>query len=86
LLEVLGQYHARGVVPLRRQPLRLCEMTADRAPWMGAVTALTLLSPLEVQRHMVGDWEINLLVAVGAAAPDAPPRGDRKICESPSSR
>jgi hypothetical protein len=32
LAEVIGQYHARGVVPLRRQPLRLCEMTADQAP------------------------------------------------------
>jgi hypothetical protein len=32
LAEVIGQYHARGVVPLRRRPLRLCDMTADRAP------------------------------------------------------
>jgi hypothetical protein len=32
LAEVVGQYHARGVVPLRRRPLRLCDMTADRAP------------------------------------------------------
>jgi hypothetical protein len=32
LAEVIGQYHARGVVPLRRRPLRLCEMTADRPP------------------------------------------------------
>jgi hypothetical protein len=31
LSEVLRQYHARGVMPLRRRPLRLCEMTADRA-------------------------------------------------------
>jgi hypothetical protein len=30
LAEVLGQYHARGVLPLRRRPLRLYEMTADR--------------------------------------------------------
>jgi hypothetical protein len=29
LEEVIGQYHARGVVPLRRQLLRLCEMTDD---------------------------------------------------------
>jgi hypothetical protein len=35
LSEVLGQYHARGVVPLRRRPLRLCEMTVDRAPGQG---------------------------------------------------
>jgi hypothetical protein len=32
LLEVLRQYHARGVVPLRRRPLRLCEMMADWPP------------------------------------------------------
>jgi hypothetical protein len=52
LAEVIGQYHARGVVPLRRQPLRLCDMTADRAPWAGTVTALELPSPLEVQRRV----------------------------------
>jgi hypothetical protein len=32
LAEVIRQYHTRGVVLLRRRPLRLCEMTADRAP------------------------------------------------------
>jgi hypothetical protein len=32
LTEVIGQYHARGVVPLRRRMLRLCEMTTDRPP------------------------------------------------------
>jgi hypothetical protein len=52
LAEVIGQYHARGVVPLRRRPLRLFEMTADRAPWEGIVTALFLPSSLEVQRRM----------------------------------
>jgi hypothetical protein len=35
LSTVIVQYHARGVVPLRRRPLRLCEMTADRAPGRG---------------------------------------------------
>jgi hypothetical protein len=50
LSTVIGQYHARVVVPLRRRPLRLCEMTADRAPWTGTVTAPTLPSPLEIQR------------------------------------
>jgi hypothetical protein len=35
LEEVVGQYHARGVVSLRRRLLRLCDMTADRAPWSG---------------------------------------------------
>jgi hypothetical protein len=53
LAEVLGQYHAQGVVLLWRRPLRLCEMTADRAPWTGTVTTLSLPSPLEVQRRVV---------------------------------
>jgi hypothetical protein len=52
LAEVLGKYHARGVIPLRRRPLRLCEMTADRPPWAGTVTTPSLPSPLEVQRRM----------------------------------
>jgi hypothetical protein len=52
LAEVIGQYHARGVVPLRRRPLRLCDMTADRAPWVGTVTALSPPSPLEVQHRV----------------------------------
>jgi hypothetical protein len=33
-------------VPLRKRPLRLCEMTDDRAPWEG--TASSLPSSLEV--------------------------------------
>jgi hypothetical protein len=52
LAEVVGQYHARGVVPLRRQSLRLCDMTTNRAPWVGTVTALNLPSPLKVQRRV----------------------------------
>jgi hypothetical protein len=32
LAEVVRQYHSRGVVPLWRRPLCLCDMTADRAP------------------------------------------------------
>jgi hypothetical protein len=48
LVEVIGQYHARGVVPLWRRPLRLCKMTTDRAPWEGTVTASLLPLPLEV--------------------------------------
>jgi hypothetical protein len=32
LAEVIGQYHARGIVPLWRRPLRLCDMMADRPP------------------------------------------------------
>jgi hypothetical protein len=35
LAAVVEQYHARGVVPLRRQPLRLCDMTTDRAHGLG---------------------------------------------------
>jgi hypothetical protein len=49
---VIGQYHAQGIVPLRRWPLRLCEMTADRAHWEGTVTVPLLPSLLEVQRRM----------------------------------
>jgi hypothetical protein len=52
LAEVVGQYHARGVVLLRRRPLRLCDMTANRAPWVRTVTAPELPSPLEVQRRV----------------------------------
>jgi hypothetical protein len=44
----IGQYHARGVVPLRRRPLRLYEMTVDWPPWTGTVTVPSLLSPLKV--------------------------------------
>jgi hypothetical protein len=39
-------------VPLRRRPLLLCEMTADRPPWEGTVTVPLPPSPLEVQRHV----------------------------------
>jgi hypothetical protein len=48
LAKVIGQYHARGVMPLQMRPLRLCEMTADRAPWEGIVSAPPLPSSLEV--------------------------------------
>jgi hypothetical protein len=65
LSTVIGQYHARGVVLLRRRPLRLCEMTADRAPWMGTVTASTLPSPLEIQRRVAQ--------AIGKASYSWPP-------------
>jgi hypothetical protein len=52
LVEVVRQYHARGVVPLRRRLLRLCDMTADRAPWVRTVTTPELPSPLEVQHRV----------------------------------
>jgi hypothetical protein len=53
LATVIGQYHAWGVVPLRRRSLHLCEMTADRAPWTGTMTAPAFLSPNEIQRRVV---------------------------------
>jgi hypothetical protein len=53
LAEVIWQYHARGVVPLRRRSLRLYYMMTDRAPCAGTVTTLLPLSPLEVQRRVV---------------------------------
>jgi hypothetical protein len=59
-------------------------MTADKAPWVGTVTAPELPSPLEVyesdrESELLGDRESELLVAIVADAPDAPQRGDRKI-------
>jgi hypothetical protein len=39
-------------VPLQRWSLRLCDMTADRAPWVGTVIASLPLSLLEVQRRV----------------------------------
>jgi hypothetical protein len=39
LVAVIGQYHARGIVSLRRRPLCIYEMTADRAPFAGFVMA-----------------------------------------------
>jgi hypothetical protein len=49
---VIGQYHARGVKPLWRRPLRLCEMMTDRAPWTGTLTALAFPSPNKIERCM----------------------------------
>jgi hypothetical protein len=65
LSDVRGQYHDRGVVPPWRRLLRLCEMTADRAPGTATVTALTLSSPLEVQRRVAQ--------AIGRASYSWPP-------------
>lgn len=42
-----------GVVPLRRCALRLWEMTGDRAPFEGTVTARELPSQNEVQWRVV---------------------------------
>jgi hypothetical protein len=65
LAEVVGQYHARGVMSLRRRPLRHCDITADRAPWVGTVTAPEPPSPLEVQRRVAQ--------AIGSATYSWPP-------------
>jgi hypothetical protein len=87
LAEVVGQYHARGVVPLQRRPLWLYDMTADRAPWFGTVTAPELPSPLEVQRHVaqaIGratySWSPSRML------PMLPNAGTEKIISCPSSR
>jgi hypothetical protein len=61
-------------------------MTADRPPWVGTVTTPELPSLLEVQPRGAGDAEVILFVAAVAAAPDAPQRGDGKICSCSSSR
>jgi hypothetical protein len=52
LATIIGQYTARGVISLRRRPLRLCEMTTDRAPWARTVTAPKRPSLNETQRHV----------------------------------
>jgi hypothetical protein len=87
LAEVIAQNHARGVVPLRRRPLRLCEMTADRPPWEGTVTALSLPSSLEVQCRVaqaIGrstySWSPSRLL------PMLPNAGTEKVMSSLSSR
>jgi hypothetical protein len=48
LVTIISQYHARGVMPLWRLPLRLHEMRADRAPWKGTMTALAFPSLNEI--------------------------------------
>jgi hypothetical protein len=67
LATVIWQYHARGVVPLRRWPLRPCEMMTDRAPWTGTVTASVFPSPNEIQRHVAQ--------AIGKSTYTWPPTG-----------
>jgi hypothetical protein len=87
LAEVVGQYHARGVVPLRRRPLWLCDMTADRAPWAGTVTVPEPPSPLEVQcfvaqaiRRATYSWPPLWML------PMLPNAGAEKFVSCPSSR
>jgi hypothetical protein len=82
LTEVIGQYHARGVVPLRRRLLHLYDMMADRPPWVG--TGDRTVAPVAARGSAprdAGDREVVLLVAAVVAAPDAPQRGDTKICK-----
>jgi hypothetical protein len=87
LAEVIRQYHARGVVPLQRWPLQLCEMTADWAPWEGTVTAPSPLLSLEVQCHVaqaIGrstySWLLSRLL------PMLPNAGTEKFASCSSSR
>jgi hypothetical protein len=87
LAEVIVQYHARGVVPLQMRPLRLCDMTADRAPWVGTVTALSPPSPLKVQRRVAQvirrstySWPQSRML------PMLPNAGTEKFVSCPSSR
>jgi hypothetical protein len=74
-------------VPLRKRPLRLCNMTADRAPWVGTVTAPEPPSPLEVQRcvaQAIGrstySWPPSRML------PMLPNTGTEKFVSRPSSR
>jgi hypothetical protein len=73
LAEVVGQYHARGVVPLRRRPLCLCDMTAERAPLGGDCDHAG--APFAARGSTLSgtcDREV---------ASHAPKRGDRKNCK-----
>jgi hypothetical protein len=75
LAEVVRQYHAQGVVPLR-----LCDMTADRAPWVGTVTAPKLPSHTRsLAPRGAGDRECDLLVAASWMLPMLPNAGT-EIC------
>jgi hypothetical protein len=87
LAEVIGQYHARSVVPLRRRPLHLCDMMADRPPWVGTVTAPSPPSLLELECHMaqaIGSssysWPLSRLL------PMLPNMGTEKFVSCSSSR
>jgi hypothetical protein len=82
LVEVVGQYHARGVVSLRRRSLLLCDMTADRAPLGGDCdrTGAPVATRSSAPRG-ASDREVDLFVAAVADASNAPQRGDRENCE-----
>jgi hypothetical protein len=86
LAEVIGQFHAQ-VLQLRRRPLRLCEMTADRAPWEGTVTAPSLSSSLEVHRRVAqAIGRSTYLWPPSRLLPMLPNAGTKKIVSSLSSR
>jgi hypothetical protein len=87
LAEVIGKYYARGVVPLQRRPLRLCDMMADRAPWAGTMTVSEPSLLLEVQLRMaqaIGrstySWPPSRML------PMLPNAGTKKFVSCPSSR
>jgi hypothetical protein len=87
LEEVVEQYHARGVVPLQRRPLRLCDMTTDRSPWAGTVTALEPPSPLEVQRRVAqAIGRATYLCPPSRMLPMLPNAGTEKFVSCLSSR
>jgi hypothetical protein len=59
---VLSRLRDAGVIPLRRRPLRLCEMTADGDPWVGTVTTLEFPSMNEIQRRVsLAIWKSTFL-------------------------
>jgi hypothetical protein len=87
LAEAIGQYHARGVVSLRRRPLRLCDMTTDRAPWEGTVTAPSRPSSLEVQRRVAQAIESSTYTwPPSRLLPMLPNAGTKKFVSCSSSR
>ena len=52
LAEVIGAYLLRGVVPLQLRTLKLYQMTEERAPFTGTVTANPLPTVDEVRRRL----------------------------------
>ena len=52
LATVIGLYHTLGVIPLQRHHLRICQMTPDRAPFVGTMCAPQPPSLDEIQHHV----------------------------------
>jgi hypothetical protein len=65
LAVAIGQYHALGIVPLRRRPLRIRELTPNRAPFEGTVTTPEPPSLDEIQHRVA--------LAIGKASYSWPP-------------